>query len=50
MAGLDFSKKELILSEPFLTCDDQEADMKKILNFFSPIRGRYPELGMGHLG
>ncbi|MBC6491178.1 1-acyl-sn-glycerol-3-phosphate acyltransferase [Flavihumibacter stibioxidans] len=49
MAGMDFQKKELILSEPFMPGVSPEADMPAIIRFFAPIQGRHPEAGMGHL-
>jgi 1-acyl-sn-glycerol-3-phosphate acyltransferase len=49
LAGLDFSLKTLIFSEPFYPTDDEAADFAKIISFFTPIKGKYPELGMGHL-
>jgi 1-acyl-sn-glycerol-3-phosphate acyltransferase len=49
MAGLDFEKKELIISVPFFPGDGPEADLPLILSFFEPVKGRHPELGMGHL-
>ena len=49
MVGLDYSKKELSVSEPFYTTDDEAADFKKIIEFFAPLKGYYPEKGMAHL-
>jgi 1-acyl-sn-glycerol-3-phosphate acyltransferase len=49
MAGLDFSKKELIVSEPFFTSDDEAADFRRIHQFYATIAGRKPELGLAHL-
>ena len=49
MIGLDYSKKELSVAKPFYTTDDETADFKKILEFFAPLRGYYPEQGLGHL-
>ena len=49
MIGLDYAKKELSVSEPFYTTDNEAADFKKIIEFFAPIKGYYPEQGMGHL-
>ena len=49
MVGLDYSKKELSVSAPFYTTDDEAADFKKIIEFFAPIKGYHPEQGMGHL-
>ncbi|WP_052323718.1 1-acyl-sn-glycerol-3-phosphate acyltransferase [Flavihumibacter sp. ZG627] len=49
MAGMDFSKKELILSPPFMPGDRPEDDLPSIISFFAPIKGKNPELGMGGL-
>jgi 1-acyl-sn-glycerol-3-phosphate acyltransferase len=49
MVGLDYSKKELSVSEPFYTTDDEAADFKKIIEFFVPLKGYHPDQGMGHL-
>jgi len=49
MVGLDYSKKELSVSAPFYTTDDETADFKKIIEFFAPLKGYHPEQGMGHL-
>lgn len=49
MVGLDFEHKQVILSEPFNTSDNQEADFEHILKFFRPIKGKYPEKSLGHL-
>src|SRR5688572_26982121 len=48
MVGLDFEHKHLILSTPFSTSENQEADIEHILKFFRPIKGKYPEKGLGH--
>ena len=49
MVGLDFEHKQLIISEPFNTSENQQADFEHILKFFRPIKGRYPEKGLSHL-
>lgn len=49
MVGLDYSKKELSVAEPFYTTDDEAADFKKIIEFFAPLKGYYPEKGLAHL-
>lgn len=49
MIGLDYSKKELSIAEPFYTTDNENADFRKIIEFFAPIKGRYPERGLSHL-
>jgi 1-acyl-sn-glycerol-3-phosphate acyltransferase len=49
MVGLDFKHKQVVLSEPFNTTENQDADFEHILEFFRPIKGKYPEKGLGHL-
>lgn len=49
MVGFDFSKKEVMLGDPFYTSDNEEADFKMIINFFAPIKGYHPHLGLSHL-
>lgn len=46
MAGFDYSKKEICISEPFYTSSDFNKDIEFILNFFSGIKGKNPELGI----
>jgi len=49
MVGLDFAKKELVLSEPFYASEDESADFSRIISFFAPVKGRHPEKGLAHL-
>ena len=49
MVGIDYSKKELSVAEPFYTTDDEAADFRKIIEFFAPLKGYYPEQGLAHL-
>lgn len=49
LVGFDFKNKQVVLGEPIYVSDDQEADFKKIIAFFSTIEGANPELGLGHL-
>ena len=49
MVGLDYSKKELSVSDPFYTTDNEAADFRKIIEFFAPLKGYRPEQGMAHL-
>jgi len=49
MVGLDFENKRAVFSQPFYASDSQEADFEHILKFFRPIKGKYPEKGLGHL-
>lgn len=49
MVGFDFGKKSVIISQPLETTHNQEADFKKIFDFYRPIQGKHPEKGLGHL-
>jgi len=46
MIGLDFANKQMIISEPFYTTDDEQKDFNHILTFFAPVKGKYPEKGL----
>ena len=48
MIGFDFSAKEIVIAEPFYT-SNEPGDFKRIIDFFAPIKGAKPELGLGHL-
>jgi len=49
MIGLDFANKQVILAKPFYATDNAAADFERILTFFRPIQGKFPEKGMQHL-
>jgi len=49
MCALDFKNKTAIFSEPFYPSENERVDLLKIIEFFSSIQGKNPELGMGHL-
>jgi 1-acyl-sn-glycerol-3-phosphate acyltransferase len=49
LAGLDFKKKTVVLSELIDLTDNEKEDIKKIIQFFQPIQGKHPELGMQHI-
>jgi 1-acyl-sn-glycerol-3-phosphate acyltransferase len=44
--GFDYSKKEVIIGEPFYPSDDVTKDIHTLTSFFRGIRGRNPELGI----
>ena len=46
MVGFDYSKKEVIISDPFYTSNDIDTDMPKIMIFFDGISGKNPENGL----
>jgi len=47
--GLDFENKQLVLGEHLFTSDDIAADYKKIISFFSAIKGKKPASDLCHL-
>jgi hypothetical protein len=49
MVGFDFSKKEIVLAEPFYISNDEVADFKHIIDFFATVQGYKSENGLAHL-
>lgn len=49
LAGLDFKTKTILFSELMELTDNEKEDMKKIIQFFRPIEGKHPDLGMQHI-
>ncbi|MEO6548297.1 MAG: 1-acyl-sn-glycerol-3-phosphate acyltransferase [Ferruginibacter sp.] len=49
LLAFDFGKKEFRFAEPFYTTDNELNDIRRVLLFFSEIKGKNPELGLGHL-
>jgi 1-acyl-sn-glycerol-3-phosphate acyltransferase len=49
MVAFDYKLKHAIIAPPFETTSDQQADIEKILTFFRPVEGKYPENGLMHL-
>jgi len=49
MIGLDFANRQMIFAEPFFATENEQADFDRILQFFGPIKGKHPELGVAHL-
>jgi len=47
--GLDFENKKLIIGDVIFTTADEAADLKKIIAFFSTIKGAKPEFDLRHL-
>ena len=46
MVGVDYSKKENSISEPFYTSSNFNKDIELILHFFRGIKGKNPEFGI----
>jgi 1-acyl-sn-glycerol-3-phosphate acyltransferase len=49
MIALDFENRLMIFSPPLYTTNKEADDLKKIIGFFAPIKGKHPELGIQHL-
>ncbi len=48
MVGFDYQRKLVLIDKPF-DVTTEEVDMKRILDFFRPVRGKFPEKDLGHL-
>ena len=46
MVGFDFFRKVIVFSEPFMLSDDEQADKRKIVDFFKDFKGFIPEYGI----
>ena len=44
--GIDFSKKSVIIDQPFYPTGAVEEDMNHLLAFYRSLKGRNPELGL----
>lgn len=44
--GFDYEKKKVVVGKPLHTTENLEADMKTLIEFYSGIRGKNPELGI----
>lgn len=44
--GFDFSRKRIVIGEPFNPTDNQDEDFKTLLAFYREMRGKNPELGL----
>jgi 1-acyl-sn-glycerol-3-phosphate acyltransferase len=49
MAALDFANKQVVFAEPFMPTGHEDADFKRIIAFFGPVQGKFPEKGLSHL-
>ena len=48
-AGLDYEHKQVIIGELLFTTADEDRDMRKLLDFFTNIKGKKPERDLRHL-
>jgi len=46
LVGFDFTRKKVVIKEPMYTSDNILNDFKHIIDFFSTIKGKNPELGV----
>jgi len=44
--GFDFSKREVVISEPMYPSENAEQDIEKLITFYKQIKGRNPEWGI----
>ncbi|GHN01372.1 acyltransferase [Cytophagales bacterium WSM2-2] len=44
--GFDFKKKEVVIGQPFYPGSDVENDLRFLVQFYSNVKGRNPELGI----
>ncbi len=49
LTGFDFGNKEVSFSKPFYLTNNVDADIQQMLQFYSTIKGKNPELGIHHL-
>jgi 1-acyl-sn-glycerol-3-phosphate acyltransferase len=49
LVGFDFKNKQVVLGAPFFVSEFEEADFKRIIDFFSTIEGANPAMGLEHL-
>ena len=47
--GFDYANKLVVIGEAFFPGDDEEADLKNIIAFYTEIQGKKPELDIRHL-
>ncbi len=49
LAGLDFGRKQITFSKPFMPTGNMEADFQYIIHYFADKDGKIPEYGLTHL-
>ncbi len=49
LLAFDFGRKEFRFAPPFYTTENEADDLNTILGFFKDVKGKNPELGLGHL-
>lgn len=47
--GFDYEKKQIIIGESFFTGEDEQADLSKLIQFYSTIKGAHPHLDLRHM-
>jgi 1-acyl-sn-glycerol-3-phosphate acyltransferase len=46
MVGFDFSKRRVVFADPIFPTDNEQADMRLIVDFFKQFEGYVPEYGI----
>jgi len=49
LAGLDFGRKQIRFSKPFMPTGNIENDLEYIIHYFANLDGKIPSLGLAHL-
>ncbi|MBK6635836.1 MAG: 1-acyl-sn-glycerol-3-phosphate acyltransferase [Chitinophagaceae bacterium] len=47
--GFDYENKQVLIGDPFFPGADEAADLEKIMQFYTGIKGKRPELDLRHL-
>jgi len=47
--GFDFENRQVLIEAPFFVTGNEENDLKKIISFFAPIKGKNPAFDLHHL-
>lgn len=49
LVGFDYKKRQVILADPIYVTENGEADIEKIIDFFSTVEGAKPAMDLRHL-
>jgi 1-acyl-sn-glycerol-3-phosphate acyltransferase len=48
LVGFDYARREFTFSPPIFPSGDLDAEIDKVQDFFTDIKGKHPELGIGN--
>jgi len=46
MVGFDFGQRRVVFADPIFPTDNEQADMRLIIDFFKQFKGFVPEYGI----